>query len=472
MSLYKLPIPEEELKTLVSDSVDYALSNGIIMTTREIFNGASVLSPFCLLPTEFSTSWFNYVKDMQPAINLLIHKVAHDEVFLKKTLERTIEGDEFTRRLFKIYEQVKQEGLGQEVSLGILRSDYMLNVDKSGVVSGIKQVEINTIASGSAALSTKLHGLHLHVLRKLGIRPDNSKFPATYGSIESAKGLLAAREIYGEPNAVILFVIEDELVNFSDQRMVEYEVLKADPSVSVIRRKLYEIYEQGSLKDRRFFINDLEVAVVFWRTGYIPAQYVSERDWETRLMLERSRAIKCPSINYHLAGTKKVQQELASPGVLERFVENPEEVERIRKVFGKQYSLDLTEAGDQAVEIALKNPELFVMKPQREGGGNNIYGKDIVPALEKLGRTKERESYILMELINAPVGKNYFIKYGEPAILKTIVSELGIYGVILGSAENVLLNFTAGHMVRSKPLGANETGIAAGYGALDMPLLC
>ena len=44
------------------------------------------------------------------------------------------------------------------------------------------------------------------------------------------------------------------------------------------------------------------------------------QDWKARLMLERSRAIKCPSAAFHLAGTKKVQQVLASPGVLERYV--------------------------------------------------------------------------------------------------------------------------------------------------------
>ena len=37
-------------------------------------------------------------------------------------------------------------------------------------------------------------------------------------------------------------------------------------------------------------------------------------------MIERSLAIKSPTIHYHLAGTKKVQQALADPGVLERFV--------------------------------------------------------------------------------------------------------------------------------------------------------
>ena len=56
------------------------------------------------------------------------------------------------------------------------------------------------------------------------------------------------------------------------------------------------------------------------RCGYHPDQYPSEREWGARLMMERSRAIKSPSIHYHLAGTKKVQQELAKPGQVERFL--------------------------------------------------------------------------------------------------------------------------------------------------------
>jgi len=42
--------------------------------------------------------------------------------------------------------------------------------------------------------------------------------------------------------------------------------------------------------------------------------------------MECSLAIKCPSIHYHLAGTKKVQQALAQPEMLERFISDPEEV--------------------------------------------------------------------------------------------------------------------------------------------------
>jgi glutathione synthase len=37
------------------------------------------------------------------------------------------------------------------------------------------------------------------------------------------------------------------------------------------------------------------------------------------LTIEKSKAVKCPSAAYHLAGLKKVQQELALPGVLEKY---------------------------------------------------------------------------------------------------------------------------------------------------------
>ena len=48
----------------------------------------------------------------------------------------------------------------------------------------------------------------------------------------------------------------------------------------------------------------------------------------------------CPTIGYHLAGTKKVQQVLSEPGMLERFFSDPEEIKLIRDTFTGNYSLD------------------------------------------------------------------------------------------------------------------------------------
>ncbi|CAI5646827.1 unnamed protein product [Oreochromis niloticus] len=52
--------------------------------------------------------------------------------------------------------------------------------------------------------------------------------------------------------------------------------------------------------------------------------------WDARLLMERSRAVMSPDISAHLAGTKKVQQVLARPGVLERFfLDQPQAVQQI-----------------------------------------------------------------------------------------------------------------------------------------------
>jgi hypothetical protein len=84
----------------------------------------------------------------------------------------------------------------------------------------------------------------------------------------------------------------------------------------------------------------VEVGVIYFRAGYTPDHYHSEREWEGRLLLERSLAIKCPSIHYHLAGTKKVQQELAKPGMLEKYLDDPKKVSAVTQIFTGLYSLD------------------------------------------------------------------------------------------------------------------------------------
>ena len=89
--------------------------------------------------------------------------------------------------------------------------------------------------------------------------------------------------------------------------------------------------------------NGQEVAVVYFRCGYAPDQYSSPDgcEWAARLLIERSKAIKSPSINYHLAGTKKVQQVLAQPGVLERLLGDKAKAEALRDSFTGLYSLDM-----------------------------------------------------------------------------------------------------------------------------------
>lgn len=56
-------------------------------------------------------------------------------------------------------------------------------------------------------------------------------------------------------------------------------------------------------------------------------------------MIERSLAIKCPSIQYHLAGAKKIQQALSEANNVEKFINN-EQAKLIRATFVDQFSFD------------------------------------------------------------------------------------------------------------------------------------
>lgn len=48
----------------------------------------------------------------------------------------------------------------QQLSLGLIRSDYLLDTDPSGKVTGIKQVENNTIAASFGGLASNVADLH------------------------------------------------------------------------------------------------------------------------------------------------------------------------------------------------------------------------------------------------------------------------------------------------------------------------
>ena len=55
-------------------------------------------------------------------------------------------------------------------------------------------------------------------------------------------------------------------------------------------------------------------------------------------MLERSKAIKAPNVQYHLCCTKIFQQYISEPGVIEKLIPNSEIVKLLRDAFVKQYS--------------------------------------------------------------------------------------------------------------------------------------
>jgi hypothetical protein len=122
---------------------------------------------------------------------------------------------------------------------------------------------------------------------------------------------------------------------------------------------------------------------------------------------------------------------------------NHEECVFLRQCFTGIYTLDSNEEGDSNAAMVRKAPSRYVMKPQREGGGYNIYGTDIPHALDQLTR-EERSAYILMDKIVSPAHKNTILLRDEQLLQGDIVSELGIFGVYIATGTDEILNESAG----------------------------
>ncbi|KAF8387978.1 hypothetical protein HHK36_026644 [Tetracentron sinense] len=322
----------------------------------------------------------------------------------------------------------------EEIRLGLHRSDYMLDDQTKELL----QIELNTISSSFPGLSCLVSKLHRNLLNHYGkhLGLDSKRVPGNTAVNRYADALAKAWNEYNNSRAVIMVVVQAEERNIGGQ----------------------------------------EVAVIYFRAGYAPTDYPSESEWKARLLMEQSSSIKCPSISYHLAGTKKIQQELAKPKVLERlpfeffpwlvsrFLENKDDIAKLRKCFAGLWSLD----DSHVLKNAIERPELFVLKPQREGGGNNIYGDSVRETLLKLQKegSEGLAVYILMQRIFPIVSPAFLVRDGiyhqDHAI-----SELGIYSAYLRNKEKVIMNDQCGYLMRTKVSSSNEGGVAAGFAVLD-----
>lgn len=448
----------------------------------------------------------------------------------------------------------------QPYQFGLFRSDYLLHEtsDESSPL-GIKQVEFNTIACSFGALSDHAAKLHKYLLSKTNyfdaspLLTEPNALPLNHTIRDLAKGLAVAHETYltaapqeGSAETRILFVVQDGERNVFDQLGLEWELFERT-GIQSIRQTFAQVASNARIDDstpqRRLFIRDTlyrttlkeyEISVVYYRSAYAPTDYPTSVEWDTREMLERSFAIKCPSLALQLAGAKKVQQVLAQEGVLDEFLLNRkteiddgrggkrlvrrEDVEALRQTFTDLFPMDDSPLGRKAQELARTQPEKYVLKPQREGGGNNIYRENIPSFLKQLEEEDaleanktgsepvsttdsatsasresqaiaqappppKREAYILMSLIDPPQHlQNFLVKGGSKQVISgPIVSELGVYGIAIfknpliqggeRKAVDLVYGSMAGTLLRTKGRESDEGGVAVGYSVVDSVFL-
>lgn len=324
----------------------------------------------------------------------------------------------------------------------------------------------------------------------------NKRPPENFAIKTLARGLAAAHSAYGMPKSneqlptCILFIVQDGERNIYDQLALASQ-LKEVHHIPVFNVTTTEIMNVTSIPTSTSTSTSrpliytppwspdtlFEVTTVYLRGFYGPGDYPSQSAWDARLHLERSSAIKCPSVLGQLAGCKKVQQYLADPAGddhLTKFLfgKVPQDtIDLVRSTFAPQYDLSVSGRGRE-LALDARTAENHVLKPQREGGGNNIY-RSAIPTFLKSIPEKDWQSYILMELIQPPEGARNVLLRSDGEVADTpVIGELGVYGTILWKKDGTVLhNEEGGYLYRTKSRDSDEGGVAAGFSALDSILL-
>uniref|UniRef100_A0A0V0J8S9 Glutathione synthetase n=3 Tax=Schistocephalus solidus TaxID=70667 RepID=A0A0V0J8S9_SCHSO len=492
-------LSDETLKDLRLSSIEYANLHGILKYTPAL---QLATLQHTLLPSPFPSKSFQLAMSLQKDFNILYQKVAADHNFLVTTLKPALAHDPYLASLWRLYDIEQTLGSVQKIKLSLSRSDYMLHLSNDSpqdMVSRhlaecvmLKQVEYNLIASSFGGIMERLVRQHQLTLSVLGHDSDNQlpSCPSATGfgraivrAVEEYCKLLQSLALSIDKQPAVLVVISPQETNVFDQRSVELAVLQLNPTIKFLRRTFDDLSKVSKRvrcdENHRLFVDGVEIALVYYRTGYSPDQFRDEEDWVTKGMLERTLAIKCPSIDYLLANTKLVQTALAQPNVLKRFFgDEKDRIDNLTSTFAHQsfLSTDFEFASkseiDAIVSDCMQNPSNYVLKPQREGGGNNIFGDAICAKLRNILGKPEANTFILMQRLQPPLVENCVVGLNyPPPIRRSMVCELGIYGVLLSNGDDIIENYSSGHLLRSKFFGVDEGGVAAGFACLDTPYL-
>uniref|UniRef100_A0A914H5C6 Glutathione synthase n=1 Tax=Globodera rostochiensis TaxID=31243 RepID=A0A914H5C6_GLORO len=436
-----------DVQALVDDAIDWAHNIFIKMRTSAHYGRSDVaqFAPFTLFPSPIPRKFYDQAMAVQKAMSLLYFRIACDFDFLKMAYKDVIQSDKSVRQFMELLEEIKKEGIKQPLALFFQRSDYMVHQSYDEQTNKpkfeLKQIEVNGASIGTACLPQQTRLLHKRVLEKAGVSDAfiESVLPENQSSKTMNRMIYEAWLKYGDPNAIILFM--DERLTGGKAKIVHLDCNSEFNNLTM---------------DEDFTLRlDGRPVAVAYKNMLFMGYTSSPEEFHFIRMIERSKAIKASSLFLEFSTSKKIQQLLALPGMVERFFPDPSEAQMvadIRSTFAKLWGLENDdEQTRMVIEDAIAHPERYVLKPNKEGGGVNFWGQDIVDKLKTFTQT-ERAAHILMERLNPMPTKNFLVMPNKETQLSDVVNEIGIYGFIFGNLEDgtVMHYEQNGNLIRTK----------------------
>ena len=436
--------------------LEFMLSHGAIRYSGE---GQVTHLPCSLVPWKAPSEFVAETEQSTSLVTELYHAVAADDDFLHTELEAARAADPFIANLF----EAKAKERAGKPALYLNRNDCMPASQLDGTVWP-KQVEMNLMASALGEASSVVWRMHRFVGQNQGWSlKENWAGKNLAGAL--AEGY---KQINGD--GVVLLLIPVGEVSVFDQRILEARLVE-EHGLRTKRATLEDLGERGEIRNGDLYLDGQKVSIAYFRSGYAPFHYSGAAAWKARHLIEESSAVSIPSARTQLANTKLIQLVLSSEEVLRRFVA-ADTAARLAKTFVAFSKLDEPFHGADGKELlgrdaALANPDDWVLKPHREGGGNNFFGEAMVSQLRAMTE-KEGAAYILMEKIRQPVFESVRLVEGQ-AIPCRCFTELGFFSTAYydaGATAPKFLN-TDGYLLRTKDESMDEGLVLGGFSFLD-----
>ncbi len=459
----------QEQKELIQYTIEHAKLYGIL---NYLPDGVLTHAPFSLSPYTMNESVFEEMAELTVPFSELMIRVSRNKDFLAHHLEPIAAIDPFLKMLL----DCRSREITQSRQLLVQRNDFFIANAKqyndkqnsppaNKITEGpvLRQVELNTVSASFPFLITRLNQLHKNLFEKNKLPEviENNPLDAVVDAFAHAV------KNYGISDCVMLVVVQPDEKNIFDQLGMEHRLWEKY-RIATIRKTLNEIHIDGKLRQGHLVVDGKTVAVTYYRAGYTPDDFPAQEAFKGRQLIEASSSIQVPDLAMQLSGMKKIQQALTKKEVLADFVS--EKISgRFLKTFAKMHTLDeiinTPEGEVSAAEWLSKHADDYVLKPQREGGGNNYFGSDILKLLPTI-KKEEQKAYILMEKIQAVPHSSLQVVNGQAETLNC-VSEIGRFGICFAENGEVKNNLDAGYLVRTKAKNVNEGGVCAGFACLN-----
>lgn len=384
--------------------------------------------------------------------NRLWLKVANDKEFLIEKFGYISEDEPFIDSIVQILKKVKDSATAQTAKLCYSRNDFF--EDRQG---RFLQVEPNMWGCGYGPLGDRyLKGLEA-IENVFGLTSQSHQNYTSFNEECLAEGLEAAWRHYGNPDAVVIMVSSSHWNAFD--MFAPCKPLAAK-GIRYLRYSLEELEDLLEFDPTTGIATVLgkEIAVVYYRDGFLP-EFYHEKTWKVREQLELSKAVKAPDIGFQLTNTKYMQYLMGMKETWIHFGYSEAEYQEHSQYFAPIFSIsDFEDSPVKMRDYIIENGghEWWVLKPNRDGGGHNIFGSRLLDFIQSSSANTLR-GFILQRKIDV-VPRLSLLSCWRRSVVREVDDEIGLFHYLFVDGDQIISEKEGGCLIVSKLHDKFESG--------------